>query len=511
VLEKKPKTLDEALTIVCRLEAYGCAAGDERADDEGRRRGVRAVEAQRKGASSDMSAIEKRLSQLETMVGQQQRSRREPAMAQRQADGASSEAVNLATPSWAQGPWRPVQPEPPVPAGLWTMGCGDPSGSWGRQVAPGYEHQGGKGQGPRTDRRLPRDVCRLCHSHGPWQRDCPNQAMPLLPTRPPGQPPPDQAGLGGLMTSPRPPNERGRVGGVTAPGPSSETYLDLTVAGRKCKCLLDTGCDKQCIPHRLVTRAVLQPTLTELYAANGTKISVLGAMRLKFRVGSLELYADLVVSDSIEEFILSYDWLAESRCQWHFGERVIVINGVTVGLKSRPTRAALRRVYAREDIVVAPDIQANLPAKLTYLSLHTPKSDWLFESRELQPGLVVARSLLSNSDEFAAVRAINLSEKDLVIHKGNCLGCIEAVSPEAIVQLGNVSGIVDAKVPIHNLATGSDYVISSGCAATVDAVDQQANIRHSASGGCDVSLPRQPGSRAQTAGLGVNSSPSPRE
>jgi hypothetical protein len=47
--------------------------------------------------------------------------------------------------------------------------------------------------------------------------------------------------------------------------------------------------------------ATLRPTNIELYAANGTKIPVLGGLRLNFTAQGKPLHADLLVSDAVED------------------------------------------------------------------------------------------------------------------------------------------------------------------------------------------------------------------
>jgi len=80
----------------------------------------------------------------------------------------------------------------------------------------------------------------------------------------------------------------------------------------------------------------------ELWAANGTKIPVLGSMKLFFSVKNMQLSADVLVSEAIDEIMLGYDWLASIGCQWHFDKSIIVINGQSISLRSRPARASVR-------------------------------------------------------------------------------------------------------------------------------------------------------------------------
>jgi hypothetical protein len=133
----------------------------------------------------------------------------------------------------------------------------------------------------------------------------------------------------------------------------SETYIEIDVNGKKAQCLPDSGCDRSVVPRKLVKTAVLTPTAAELYAANGTKIPVLGSMKLQNKITGLPLVAQLLVSDAVDEFMFGYDWLAENNCEWHFGKGIVVINGVSIKFQNHPTRATVRRVYVREQIVFA--------------------------------------------------------------------------------------------------------------------------------------------------------------
>ena len=142
------------------------------------------------------------------------------------------------------------------------------------------------------------------------------------------------------------------VGVVSGPRQTSETYIDINIRGNIIPALLDTGCDHSVVPRRCVPNVALQSTTMELWAGNGTKISVLGSMKLKFTVKNLSLVADVLVSDSIDEIMLGYDWLSSNGCQRHFDKSVIIIKGMSVSLRSRPTRASVRRVLVRDQIVI---------------------------------------------------------------------------------------------------------------------------------------------------------------
>jgi hypothetical protein len=62
-----------------------------------------------------------------------------------------------------------------------------------------------------------------------------------------------------------------------------ETYMDIQgVNGNKTQVLIDTGCERSCLPLNIVPNAKLGKTNLELKAANGTCISVLGSVKLSF-------------------------------------------------------------------------------------------------------------------------------------------------------------------------------------------------------------------------------------
>jgi len=132
------------------------------------------------------------------------------------------------------------------------------------------------------------------------------------------------------------PSSRSGARGVSQQTEPKETYVDIRLCGTHYSCLLDMGCERSLIPCKLVPKAKLKPINFKMYAANGTDIPILGSMRLGFSIQGINLYADLVVSDDVEEIMLGIDWLTHNECQWHFLEKEIEIKRATDTAKEPP-------------------------------------------------------------------------------------------------------------------------------------------------------------------------------
>ena len=428
VLDQSPATLDEALAIVCRMDAYSTAADGESSQDEAGRRKVRSVNTSTPAdrdqkRSRDEKRDEKRLKQLESDVAEQKRQIR-----QLKADNdfwkSRAEVIGTAPPSVGP-PWTPpfvgwhqqapqfvttpsTESAPPWSQQVAFQSPPPPTPGWGNVQSPsqqqssaspeapsipavGHPRPSGRGRAHRLQGAVDRDTCRTCLQRGHWSSRCPNGAA--------------------ASTS-------ANVNGVSDSNSWSCTYMNTNVNGVKVVCLLDSGSEHNLIPRRLVPNAVFSSCEVDLFAANGTKISVLGSMRLKFTASGLSLFADVLVTDDIDEFILGYEWLRTNRCHWQFDQGILFIDGMSVKLTSKPSKNKVRRIYVRETVCVPADYRTNIPVRLPACSLHAPSCDWIAEAKEVKPGLLMARTLLSNDDTYAAVQIVNVSGKDQFLRAG---------------------------------------------------------------------------------------------
>jgi hypothetical protein len=177
-------------------------------------------------------------------------------------------------------------------------------------------------------------------------------------------------------------------------------------------------------------------------------------MKLQFKIAGSPMVAQLFVSDAVDEFMFGYDWLAENNCEWHFGKGIVVINGVSIKLQNRPTSATVRRMYVREQVVLPPYTQVNVSVRMAYTNLRAPISDWLIEPRQIRPGVLLGRTLLPDTDEFAAIRMINLSRRKQCINGNILLGDAEAIGSVVLNCTGEIFDITTDDRAVDRAASG---------------------------------------------------------
>ena len=249
VLDQQPKTLDEALAIVCRMEAYGATGSTEEGGDEvmGRRK-VRSVNVSKQADMEAQHMDDHRVRVLDDRVAEQSRELRQlRADAERNWSRVTMSIDQRPRESaWSNTAWQPplmhLQPPPMMVQPPYVADVGNDA-----VPLPGVRYaQGQPTEPPKTwrknRRRIDDNRCRACLQEGHWQRDvqCPlrNKSSAVNEaTLPPAS-----------------------VNGVSADWPHSETYLDMEIKGMKAQALIDSGCDKSVAPLSMVEQANLRPT-----------------------------------------------------------------------------------------------------------------------------------------------------------------------------------------------------------------------------------------------------------
>jgi len=145
---------------------------------------------------------------------------------------------------------------------------------------------------------------------------------------------------------PQPPNEP-RVQVIDDNTRKKTTYLMVYWKGKQYNALLDSGCEVSVVGRRLLPKNIeLSPPETDLFAANRTKIPLLGRMRMDFTVAGKPYTAKLAVTSQVDELILGIDWLQETAAMWDFRAGKIYLGGRWIWLQQKVTEDRVRRVYA---------------------------------------------------------------------------------------------------------------------------------------------------------------------
>jgi predicted aspartyl protease len=297
ILERGASSIEEAFSIAARYESYLAGSADLFSSEESGRRRVRAVNSQPDGAASDESWRR----QMEQSVSDL----KDGVLRLLQQQSCSSQPV----------------------------GQSSPASSVRQSAASGGQSSS---SGRRPPSRGPTGRCFTCGAAGHFARSCPKSS-------------------GDSLASLRE---------IQAGDDRTEVYLsaELHKGGKviHVDVTLDTGSVYSVLPAKYACDSWLRPTGVKLVAANGTNISVCGRACVKFTVGDVTLSAEVLVSDSVDEFLLGLHWLRENSCLWNFATSTIAIRGREVKLKSRRPLCNVRRVIASDNVVVCIRVNCEL-------------------------------------------------------------------------------------------------------------------------------------------------------
>jgi len=142
---------------------------------------------------------------------------------------------------------------------------------------------------------------------------------------------------------------------------------------------------------------------------------------------------------------------------------------MSIQLHTPTPASAVRRIFVRESVCIPPDCSANVPVRMPFVNMHTPRSDWITRSSEVRPGLLAARTLLADNDQYAAIRFMNVSGVQQSLRGGHSLGVASPCDPTLI---DSCSGEV-----VNSPHTGVDNEV-----ATSGAVGDANGPTHAAAG-----------------------------
>ena len=224
------------------------------------------------------------------------------------------------------------------------------------------------------------------------------------------------------------------------------------------------------LPASLVEPRRIRPTTQRINAANGTDIPVLGTGSVTARIGGEVIEIQGLVSEHVQEPMISLEWLTEIGATWFFAESMIMIRNKKYRLTNRQSKiASVRRVVLAEDTVVPPLTQCSVPAKVVVdgrAIFDSSQTHWATVRRESRRGLVVASSVIPENSFIARVRVANANEEPVTLNKGDELASLEpvtvlgevgetesadAITPETPKHIKDMLETVDDSVPIAEI------------------------------------------------------------
>ena len=205
----------------------------------------------------------------------------------------------------------------------------------------------------------------------------------------------------------------------------ANVYVKMTLLGKDVPCLVDSGCETTMVPKSLVDRfrnVEIRPTSSKVWAANNTEIRLDGEATLPFCLNEQCLWTTALVSEDVEEVMLGADWLHDYGCVWDFRTGGLSVAGQPAVALTRRGRMKCRRVFVQEYQEIPPRSQVDVTARVTMLSTHAPLKDVMVETRRLRPGLYVGRTLLPPEHRGLKVCVANTTNKRQLLSAGTCLG-----------------------------------------------------------------------------------------
>jgi transposase InsO family protein len=207
---------------------------------------------------------------------------------------------------------------------------------------------------------------------------------------------------------------------------------------------VDTGSEVSLVPFADVDGLPLQPSNRILLAANGTQIKVLGQIDAPIKISrGFSIDTSFLVSDQIGEPMLGMDWLRHHRCRLGFGQGALFVGRRRIPLVKGNGSLWCRRVMVAEETTVLPRSQCDIPCKTQYRDLTTSAQAWMTESKEIQPGLHVARVVLDDDADNACIRVVNLNEQPALLSADLMLGDLHPVMVEVRDENETQTGTTD--------------------------------------------------------------------
>ena len=379
IRERKPATMEEALRMAVRFEAYGQAEDpDTGAESRTKPRQVR-------GSITDVGNEPSKIttSQMETLMARIEQVAQMASQNRASTSSVPSRQTNL--------PDREIITTPETAA-----------------LKSSYRPSSNNHGQSRKDARRS-GLCFHCSKSGHIARECPAKSV--------GNPGP-------------------RVNGSSGGRLSDAVYLTATIGRRTESCLVDTGCQISLLPERLAPPGPWQEGPKLLRAANGTPIDVVGSVTIDLKLNGFSVRSDFLVSPDIDEIMLGMDFLSSHSTKWDFDHAILTVEGQPLQLRIGSRKIRCRRVVMAEDTTIPPYTQQMVQARAPFRTLSDGPTAALLECRQLRPGINIARVVIPGRQVKVTACLLNTTAEAHTLRQGEQLGVVDAVSSANLTVVG---------------------------------------------------------------------------
>jgi transposase InsO family protein len=223
----------------------------------------------------------------------------------------------------------------------------------------------------------------------------------------------------------------------------NKVYVDIECMGQERPFLLDSGSDVTIVPADFVKGIRLFPTNKRAFAANATEIDLLGEVTVELKIGNILIPTRVIVSNSVAEGLIGYDWLANNDVFWGFGFGRILIQGQVVPLSARSDEEIhCNRVVVQKSTTIPSFSETVIPARIIFgvgqirscTDETQAEHNMSMEPSETEHGLCVAGALLPPRSYNLPARIVNVSGRSVRLHEGETLGKTQVLKTADVIE-----------------------------------------------------------------------------
>ena len=202
--------------------------------------------------------------------------------------------------------------------------------------------------------------------------------------------------------------------------------MEVLVDGLPVDCLLNIGSEVTLVPGSLVQELPKRRIVSQIRAANGTLIDVLGEVELPVVLKGREVIIRRVASNHVAEMLLGIDWLETNGAVWDLRRRELYMHGLVNFLKPM-TKTVGPPGCGRRTVQLPARSETDVAGRVVYKDLKNPWVTWASVRGAPVEEVRVARTILPPSCKGIPVRVMNLARYPVTLRQGMVLGKLEPV------------------------------------------------------------------------------------